>query len=149
MKGHNVLTRNCDAKRETCISYESTYHLIRGYHAGPVTGLVGCICAYGRPIPPWGFTFLTHSVSILTQLNCRKVPLLSPVCWGRPSPLLLSHCGQSGVLCPGLPQAPLLANPCQCHKLLRSLHSKTCQRARLQGCKVQTFKVKLKEAGFL
>lgn len=47
LESYSVLTRKCDARKETCIGYSSsTYHSGNG-DTGPVTGLVGCLCAYG------------------------------------------------------------------------------------------------------
>lgn len=148
MEDHNVLTRNCNAIKETCISYGSTYHLVGDYHTG------ACDWACGMHMCLWiSCSFLgvhlPHPFCVNTYSTAGR-SLSSALCPGEgPPPQLLSHCAQSGVSCPGLPGLPCLPPPASTLKLLRSLHSKTCHRARLQGCQVQTFKVKLKEAGSL
>lgn len=108
LEGHHVLTRNCDARKETCIGYGSTYHL-GNRHTGPVTRLVGCSCAYGT-----AYSLLWGSPSLLILSECllnstAGRSLFSALCVGEgPHLQLLSYCGQFGVLWPGLPQLPSL-----------------------------------------
>lgn len=119
-----------DARKETCISYRSTYHL-GNRDTGPVTGLVECLCANGTFYPLfWGhlphpFCLNAYSTQLQEGLSpqpCVMGKALIHNCWA--NVMNLGCCVWAAL-------APLLATLASVHKLLKSLHSKTWHRARL------------------